>query len=306
MRKTVFCVLLSLSACSQREIVTRHQETMSRLTEGARDAFDSGDLKGALRLYRRALGEARKADDRRWVAECAYEAALCLVSLRRFREAVPLLIESEGEIEAQGGFPVKALLLRAAVVRRLGERGEAGRILGRIENALGSEPDPWARSQIRLLEARLACDARDFQSARKRLEEARNFFSDLDNPLLEAEAGDVEGCVLLGEGKAADAAAAFDRETETLKRADRYRRMAWAMVRAGKAWREAGKRSLAEDRLYRAARSLYAQGDSQAALRVIREMLPADENEAETEVLTAINQPRTGRFGIWLAYAYLR
>jgi hypothetical protein len=63
------------------------------------------------------------------------------------------------------------------------------------------------------------------------------------------------------ESPPAETAAAFDRAAALLQKAKHYRDMALTLRRAGEAYREVGDTQRAADRLFRAQRSLAAQGE---------------------------------------------
>jgi tetratricopeptide (TPR) repeat protein len=252
---------------------------MVKLTTSARDAYDRGAHRQAARLYRDALGRARAADDPAGIADSAYNTAVCLMTLGAYDGADALLVEAQEAVERRGTTPGAVLLVRATLARLTGEREQAELLLDELWTSLRDSSAPGLRAQVYLLGAHVACDRSDGADARRKLDRAAEHLPWVEDPLVRAEAADVEGRVLLLEDRPAEAATSFDREVELLEKEMRFRRMAAALGRAGRAYRNAGDTVTAADRFYRGARSLQAQGDSVGALRLIEAALPESETE---------------------------
>ena len=77
---------------------------------------------------------------------------------------------------------------------------------------------------------------------------------------LRAERGARRGQIAAARGRAAEAAAEFEAAAETWRSAGRLPEMARALAKAGRELGRAGDAAGAADRLFRAARSLWAQG----------------------------------------------
>lgn len=274
------CILLLAGSCAGPRAPSPYEQEMVKLTTLARDAYDRGAHRHAARLYREALDRARAADDPAGIADGAYNTAVCLMTLGAYDGAGALLVEAQEAVERRGETPGAVLLVRATLARLTEEREQAERLLDDLWTSLGDSDAPGLRAQVHLLGAHVACDRSDGAAARRALDRAAEHLPWVEDPLVRAEAADVEGRVLLLEDRPAEAATSFDREAELLEKALQFRRMAAALGRAGRAYRSAGDTATAADRLYRGARSLQAQGDSLGALRLIEAALP----EAETDL----------------------
>jgi tetratricopeptide (TPR) repeat protein len=272
------------AGCASPEPVTRHHKEMAKITASARYAYERGDLRSAARLYRDALAEARAADDGAGIGESASNAAICLVALKDFEAARPLLAEAKRALErAGGGRPVVVLLVQAQVARAAKDIAQAQTALEKASESLGEEAAPDWRAQIELLRAQIACDRTDVPAAREAFGRATTFLEDVDDGLIRAEAAGVEGRLLLLEGDPHAAARAFDREAGLLKEREEYRRMAHALARAAGAWQDAGESGTACDGFYRAARGLQALGDTAGARAMVERLTPATERRADAE-----------------------
>ena len=105
----------------------------------------------------------------------------------------------------------------------------------------------------------IACEQNDPARARAALVEADQHHV-TNTPLLAARER-LAGNILLLERNQVEAAAAFDRAAALFQEAKHHRDMALTLRHAGEAYREAGDTQRAEDRPFRAKRSLAAQGE---------------------------------------------
>ncbi len=270
---TMLC-LLFLFGCSTSRPARTVDPELSRTALSARRAFDRGRVEDAARLYGRALNQARSMDDAPEIANNAYNLAVCRVVLEDYAEAKALLEEARGEYEREGESPADLDLLEANIALREGEPDTAQVLL---ESALSRELAPTERLDFIILRGRVALSRGEIDAARTDLKEVRDRIDDETDPLQRAEVAGLAGEVLSREGDYSAAAEEFDRRTDLLRKGNQYGEMALAEKRAGEAWREAGKPTEAAERFFRAARSLYAQGDLPASLRTIEEALAAAE-----------------------------
>jgi tetratricopeptide (TPR) repeat protein len=276
---TTIVLLFLAGSCAGPRALSPYEQEMVKLTRSARDAYDRSAHRQAARLYREALARARAADDPAGIADSAYNTAVCLMTLGVYEGTGALLVEAQEAKERRGETPGAILLVRATLARLTGDREKAELLLDELWTSLGDSYAPALRAQVYLLGAHVACDRSDGEGARRALDRAAEHLPWVEDPLVRAEAADVRGRVLLLEGRPAEAAASFDRAVELLARERRFRRMAAALGRAGRAYRNAGDMAAAADRLYRGGRSLRAQGDSLGALRLIEAALPENETE---------------------------
>ncbi len=244
------------------------------ITRSARSAFDSGHVETAARLYARALRRARGRDDAAEIGTNAYNLALCLVSLGDYDKARAALEEAKAEFSRRGDIPPEIFILEAKTAYRQGRRSEAEEL---VQQGLQRSPSlsPDELSQFILLQGRLAVDRGDLTAARRRLKEARESLKDTTGPAPRAEEAGLTGIILRAEEKPGPAAEEFDRRGELLRQAGNYREMALALGQAGDSYVSAGQACRAGERFFRAARSLFAQGDALTSLKMIESSLAA-------------------------------
>jgi tetratricopeptide (TPR) repeat protein len=258
MRKLfVALTLLTLVSCSTSptSTVPPKDKELSRTRNLALAAFEDGAISKAIDLYEKALKRARAMDDAMEIGNAAYNLALCHILLGQLDQASVSLAEAKAEFKRSGSNPADVLLLQATVAQRQGRLEQA---LSLADEVLSESPDEDYRFQVALLKGIIACEQNDPARARASLVEADMYH--VTNVSLLAARERLSGNIFLLEENPAEAAAAFDRAAALFQTAKHYRDMALALQRAGEAYREAGDKQNAEDRLYRATRSLAAQG----------------------------------------------
>jgi len=256
-----FCIALSLltlagCATSPTLIVSPDDKELARTSELARAAFEEGATAKALDLYRKALNRAHVMDDAPEIGNTAYNLALCHTILGQLDRANAALAEAKAAFERGGSTPADVLLLEATVAQRQGNLEQA---LSLADQVLSALPDESHCFQVALLKGTIACAQDDLARARSALAEADQH-QVANAPLLAARER-LAGNIFLLESNPAEAAAAFDRAAALFQKAKHYHDMAITLRRAAEAHREAGDMQRAEDRLFRAQRSLAAQGE---------------------------------------------
>jgi tetratricopeptide (TPR) repeat protein len=256
-----FCIALSLltlagCATSPTLIVSPDDKELARTSELARAAFEEGATAKALDLYQKALNRAHVMDDAPEIGNTAYNLALCHTILGQLDRANAALAEAKAAFERGGSTPPDVLLLEATVAQRQGNLEQA---LSLADQVLSALPDESHCFQVALLKGTIACAQDDPARARSALTEADQHHI-ANAPLLAARER-LAGNIFLLESNPAEAAAAFDRAAALFQEAKHYRDMALTLRRAAEAYREAGDLQRAEDRLFRAQRSLSAQGE---------------------------------------------
>jgi tetratricopeptide (TPR) repeat protein len=257
-RLFIALILLTLVGCftSPTSTVPPKDKELSRTGNLARAAFDEGATAKANDLYRKALNRARAMDDATEIGNAAYNLALCHIILGQLDQASASLAEAEIAFKRSGSNPADVLLLEATVAQRQGKLKQA---LSLADQVLLALPDENHCFQVALLKGTIACEQDDPVHARTSLVEADKHH--ITNAPLLAARERLAGNILLLEKNPAEAAAAFDRAAALFQEAKHYHDMALTLQRAGEAYREAGERQLAEDRLSRAKCSLAAQGE---------------------------------------------
>ncbi len=279
--------ILTVLGCSGPQPLPPYERDMVKITSAARAAYDRGAVAHAARLYLDALRKARAADDASSIADSAYNAALSLVAAKQYDRAQALLEEAAEELKGSGKPAADVWLVQGHIARLEGNQEAVQGVLAAITRSLEPDDAPSQHTQAYLLAAHVACDRSDAAAGRSALAQAERLLPDVEDALVHAAASHVRGRILLLEASPAQAAIAFDREAGLRKKAGQLRRMAAALGRAGEAYQQAGDTAAACDRLYRAARSLYAQADATGALAMIRTALP----EAEISVKHATYRP---------------
>jgi tetratricopeptide (TPR) repeat protein len=251
-------ILLTLVGCatSPTSTIPPKDKELSRASNLARTAFEDGATAKAIDLYRKALNRARAMDDATEIGNAAYNLALCHIILGQLDQASTSLAEAKAAFERSGNNPADVLLLEATVAQRQGKLEQA---LLLADEVLSASPNESHRFQVALLKGAVACQQDDSELARTALVEADQHHV-TNAPLLAARER-LAGNIFLLERNPAEAAAAFDRAAALFQESKHYRDMALTLRRAGKAYQEAGDTQRAEDRLFRAKRSLDAQGE---------------------------------------------
>ena len=250
--------VLTLAGCAASRTVTvpPKDKELSRTSNIARAAFEDGATARAIDLYGKALNRARAMDDATEIGNAAYNLALCHTIVGQLDQASAALADGKTAFERSGSAPADVLLLEATIAQR---QGNLERALSLADQVLSASPDASHRFQVALLKGTIACEQNDPARARTALVEADQHHV-ANTPLL-ASRERLAGNIFLLEGNPAEAAAAFDRAAALFQKAKHYRDMAITLRRAGEAYREAGDTQRAEDRLFRATRSLAAQGE---------------------------------------------
>jgi len=248
--------LLTLVGCAASPAVPPKDKELSRASDLARAAFEDGAIARAIDLYGKALNRAIAMDDAMEIGNAAYNLALCHIILGQLDRASASLAEAKAAFKRSGSNPADVLLLEATVAQRQGRLEQA---LSLADQVLSASPDESHRFQVALLKGMVACGQDDPASARTALAEADKHHI-ANTPLLAARER-LAGDIFLLERNPAEGAAAFDRAAALFRKARHYRDMALTLRRAGEAYREAGDTQRAEDRLFRAQRSLAAQGE---------------------------------------------
>ena len=276
--------LLGLVGCSTPAKVAKPIDPdIGVISVAANKAFARGQVEGASRQFARALDRARAADAAADISDQAYNLAACFLLVDQPALARRLLAEAQSEAARAGRDATDIQLLDAKAARRLGLPAEATALAEQI--AAGTEK-PETKLQALIIKAHVQNDAGKLLAAD--LGAIRLLARDVNDAALTAEVENLVGCVAQREHSFGDAAAAFDREAAGWQRAGHFREMALALARSGAAWQTDGRSLETADRLYRAARSLFAQGDAVGALRQIEPALTAAKAATQNELAARI------------------
>ncbi len=276
------------AGCSTPPPPSPEKIELSRVTKAARAAFEKGSASQAARLYARALNMARVQDDPVEIGNNAYNLAACLIDIGEYGSARSFLREAKSEYERLKRPATMALLLDAKAARLQGNADEAVALADEVLASLKPGDGGAYPLQVALLKTQIACDRNDISLSKAEFEKARNELRATEDLTLKAEASGVAGRIALLENDPARAAQEYDRQADGYRRAGKYRDMALSLGAAGQAYLKADVLVPAVDCFYRAARSLYAQGDEFAALKMIEAALASGEQAGDRESLVRI------------------
>ena len=281
----VVAMMFLVAGCATPPPPSPEKTELSRVTTTARMAYEQGSASQAARLYVRALKMARVQDDPVEIGNNAYNLAACLIAIEKYDDARSLLREAKREFE-RAKRPIPAIVLLDAKAARL--QGKADEALALADQVLVflKEGDGGAYPlQVFLFKTQVACDRGDVAVAKLELVKAQKELKTHDDPILKADAVGVAGRIALLEGNPSRAAQEYDRQADYFKRAKKYREMALSLGLAGQAYQDASIFLPAVDRFYRSARSLYAQGDELAALKMVEAALSSGEKTGDQDSL---------------------
>ncbi|MBN1674263.1 MAG: hypothetical protein JXR37_24655 [Kiritimatiellae bacterium] len=266
--------VLAATGCRTAAPPARADPEIERLSRVARAAFQMGAVEKAVLLYEKALLRAKATDDTRQIAHNAYNLAACFISLREFDKATLLLKEAAIEFARAGTDGAEVTFLRAKVARLTGQEEQAQTLAQ--EALAGSDParNPAFALQVRLLMADLACDRGDSAAARAELDATEKLRRKVSEPGVLARYHAVAAHLAVVMTAWREAAAHFDTAAEFLRRVGNHREMIEALQAAAEAYEKAPENTLAADRLFRAARCLYAGARLQDAQEVITRLQP--------------------------------
>lgn len=280
-----FLGALMFSGCSTPPAPDPEKVELSRVTTTARTAFEQGSASQAARLYVRALKMARVQDDPVEIGNNAYNLAACLIAIEKCDDARSLLREAKREFE-RAKRPVTLILLLDAKAARL--QGNTDEALALAEQVLASLKEGDCGTyplQVALLRTQIACDRGDGAMSKAEFAKAQKELQGTGDLILKADASGIAGRIALLENDPARAAQEYDRQADDYRRAGKYRDMALALGSAGQAYLDASALQPSVDRFYRSARSLHAQGDELAALKMVEAAIASGEKAGDQDSL---------------------
>lgn len=257
---------------------------LTRAARSGRAAFERGAVSEAITFYARALGRARVLDDAGGIGDAAYNLAVCQAAVGQYDQARELLREAAAEVRRAQGNLADILLVEAKVAHSQGRPAEARRLAERVLSDSASAPTSAHRAQVATLLGNLALEAGQLALARAELTRGQGLAVDSDLAV-QAEVERLAARIALLEGTANAAALARDREAALWRRARRYPEMARALAGAAMAYQAAGQTALGAERFFRAARSGWAQGESDVAMQYVRHAIALAEAAGERSLL---------------------
>ena len=273
------------AGCSTPPPPSPEMTELSRVTTAARAAFEKGSASQAARLYARSLNMARVQDDPVEIGNNAYNLAACLIDIGEYGSARSFLREAKREYERLKRPVTMVLLLDAKAARLQGNADEAIALADQVLASLKPGDGGTYPLQVALLRTQIACDRNDIPLSKAEFAKAQKELQATEDLTLKAEAAGVAGRIALLENDPARAAQEYDRQADCYRRAGKYRDMALSLGAAGQAYLNSNILVPSVDRFYRSARSLYAQGDELAALKMVEAALASGEQAGDQESL---------------------
>lgn len=298
MKKSVLFVLFLpflIAGCGSPRVAYRPDAEIERNASAAKSAYSAGSMESASVFYQKALNRARLADQPIEIARLAYNLAACRAQMQKYDEALILLDETQFESSKTGVYFPEAVLLRAEILRHLGQSNEALATaksgLDALNNlpraARGQKSDP-ARLQLQVFLAELASDRNDGKLALKELDKLNPNMLKSSDTVVQAKAAQARGRALLIEKRFAEASVSFDNAAVLYQESRRYTDMAKALQSAGHAYEAANKRQEAFNRHYRAARSLFLCGEKTKAQESLNKASELAKESDDKQMLSAL------------------
>jgi tetratricopeptide (TPR) repeat protein len=239
---------------------------LTNQTTAARAAFEQGQYDSAVSLYSQALHRAWAIDDPAAIADASYNLAICLMEQGKLNQASSLLVDADDESRRAGLGDDDILLVQAKIALMTRQSDVAEQAAARV--IADAKADGPLTIQARVIVGEAEVQSGDAAGAATNLALARAALTAdpaAEQLAIAAGVDELAGQLARLNQKPIDAAAAFDRQADELRVANRYPEMAAALARAGESYDDAGQWARAADRFFRAARSYAGAADMPAA-----------------------------------------
>lgn len=264
----VLTLLLAAGCAAPRPAQFTDADWVAHATTG-RGAYERGDFRRGAEAYGRAEARAKALDDADALAVAAASRAVCLLADGRAAEALAGVDDALADARTSKGRRAELQALGARAALALEKPEEA---LARTGEALKLEPSPALRAQALLAQSAAELARGDPGAAEQALAAGLSAKDWERLPIsLRAEHTARRAEIAAAENRAAEAAAGQDAAAALWRAAGRLPEMARALAAAGRQAKASGDLAAACDRLYRSARSLWAQGLQPEAVRVLEE-----------------------------------
>lgn len=264
----IAALLLAAGCAASRPAQFTDADWVAQATTG-RGAYERGDFRRGAEAYARAEARAKALDDADALAVSAANRAVCLLADGKAAEARAGVDDARADVRVSRGRQAELQVLGARAALALAKPEEA---LARIGEALKLEPPPELRAQALLVQSAAELARGEPGAAEKALAAGLSAPEWARLPAsLRAEHTARRAEIAAAENRAAEAAAGQDAAAALWREAGRLPEMARALAEAGRQAKASGDLAAACDRLYRSARSLWAQGLQPEAVRTLEE-----------------------------------
>ena len=236
-------------------------ESLERLNQAARQAFDRGRFQQAASIYRQALERALVRDDANAVVDAQYNLAVCLMRLDAHAEAQHLIDQAETELSISDQRRLADLLLLKALLYYKTARPDDAWEVTRQILSMNHQTAPDVPSRTHFLRGLIAGERGDMSQLRDEITALGN----PDNPILRGDLMELNGHLAMGEQNWDAAVKAFDGAASLRREALDYPAMAKVLALAAEASNKAGNPTAAAQRFLRAGRSAALQENYKAA-----------------------------------------
>ncbi|HPR68433.1 MAG TPA: hypothetical protein PLJ99_04005 [Kiritimatiellia bacterium] len=243
------------------------EDWISHTTTG-RGSFERGDYRRGAEAFGRAQERARALDDAEALAVAAVNCAVCLLRTGRAAEALAGVEEALADERVS---PERRMELQAAGARAQLALGRPEEARARTAAVLNANPPPVLRAQAVLALGGAELAGLNAPAAERALAGLPAAVWNTVPASLQAERAEMEARISAMLESPGGAWEWQDRAAVLWREAGRLPDMARALAGAGRHARAAGDSAAAGDRFWRSARSLWAQGLCDEAVRVLEE-----------------------------------
>ncbi len=261
-------VLGSLTGCSTPTPQFTDSEWISHTATG-RGNFERGDYRRAADAYARAARRARAIDDADAVAVSAVNRAVCLLAEGKPAEAQRGVAEALADARIAPSRRAELTIMASRIALVLDQPEEAKVF---AMNVLQMKLSPAVQAQALLAKSGAELAMGDLVQASATLSKGLSPKAWKQLPVaFQADLAGRQADLAVANELSKDAAAYQTTAADLYRQADRLSEMAEALAAAGRLNRISGDLPVACDQLYRAARSLWAQGNEEEATRILVE-----------------------------------
>jgi hypothetical protein len=260
---------------------------LDQANQAGTQALSMGMPALAVRQYKVALARAYERDDAGAIADVAYNLALAQMRAGDSKAALATVREARAELDRRRAVvPAELVLVQAAASYRSGDLGAAAAAAQEVLDRGGKDPDAALRAWfIRGLVAAERGDGTTLAHSIAALPPSKQ--ADL-----EADRQELQGRAALLENRPAEALALFEQSATNRQQALDYRGMARALSLAGDAALRSSRAADAADLFLRAGRSALLQGDTAAALPLLKRAEDLGRQTGQTSIVEEVARLR--------------